>query len=157
MHFVISEYTSTSSSIIVQSSYFLIICDRRSGERGTVWWPYTKWRNTCRHTLSMVLCVLYRCLWCELAPQCVCIGQARNMLHRHLTAEIPQLTARVVQTNEVRAVSWGVSAVRCHWCMFFSCPIKMQRGACMMADVGQVEGTWWHLAGWVGDKGCNPC
>jgi len=35
------------------------------------------------------------------------------MRQLHLTAEIPELTAHVGQTKEVRAVTLGVSAVRC--------------------------------------------
>jgi len=46
-----------------------------TGERGTVWRPYTKWQNTCRHTLSVVLCVLYHCLWRLLAPPCILLGK----------------------------------------------------------------------------------
>jgi len=29
---------------------------------------------------------------------------------------------------EVRAISSVISAERCRWCMFLSCPLKLQRG-----------------------------
>ena len=48
---------------------------------------------------------------------------------RALCVWLPHLLIPVGLTMEVRAISSAISAVRCRWCMFLSCPLKLQRGA----------------------------
>jgi len=41
---------------------------------------------------------------------------------------LPHLLTSVGLIQEVRAISSVISAVRCRWYMFLSCPLKLQRG-----------------------------
>jgi hypothetical protein len=43
---------------------------------------------------------------------------------------LPHVLPPVGPTKEVRAISSGISAVRCRWCMLLSCSLKLQRGRC---------------------------
>lgn len=52
----------------------------------------------------------------------------KNMHQRHLTAEFFELMGCTCFIWPTRAVSSGISAVRCCWCIYLSCPIKMHRG-----------------------------
>jgi hypothetical protein len=46
---------------------------------------------------------------------------------RNVYVCLPHLLTPVGLTQEVRAISSVISAVRCRWCMILSCPLKLQR------------------------------
>ena len=64
--------------------------------------------------------------------------------HGTLYVWLPHLLTPVGQTKEVPAVSSVVSAVRCRWCMFLSCPLKLQRGGfcCLSTPMKKLAGTF---------------